>query len=147
MKVVFINSNCWLSYSFIIFNWKHSSSKNLFFMTQWYTCIGNLLMEIPVLQSLMCWSIILLKPQYYRQSFLQYTFLYGYTYYTVETLMSLQVTCEQSSHLILLGIIKLLFWFTYNEQILQRLSVHLNTFWLHKIFGVSTKSSFRWKTE
>ena len=147
MKVVFINSNCWLSYSFIIFNWKRSSSKNLFFMTQWYTCMGNLLMEIPVLQSLMCWSILLLKPQYYRQPFFQYTFLYGYTHYTVETLMSLQVTCEQSSHLILLGIIKLLFWFTYNEQILQRLSVHLNTFWLHKIFGVSTKSSFRWKTE
>ena len=147
MKVVFINSNCWLSYSFIIFNWKRSSSKNLFFMTQWYTCMGNLLMEIPVLQSLMCWSILLLKPQYYRQLFFQYTFLYGYTHYTVETLMSLQVTCEQSSQLILLGIIKLLFWFTYNEQILQRLSVHLNTFWLHKIFGVSTKSSFRWKTE
>ena len=33
--------------------------------------------------------------------------------------MSLQVTCEQSLHLIILEI------FTYNKQILQRLSVNL----------------------
>ena len=38
--------------------------------------------------------------------------------------MSLQVTCERSSHLILLDITKLLSSFTYKEQILQRLSVH-----------------------
>ena len=41
-------------------------------------------------------------------------------------LMSLQVTCERSFHLTLLNITKLLSSFTYNEQILQRLSVHLN---------------------
>ena len=40
--------------------------------------------------------------------------------------MSLQVTCERSSHLILLDITKLLSSFTYKEQILQRLAVHLN---------------------
>ena len=40
--------------------------------------------------------------------------------------MSLQVTCERSSHLILLDITKLLSSFTYKEQILQRLFVHLN---------------------
>ena len=40
--------------------------------------------------------------------------------------MSLQVTCERSSHLILLDITKLLSSFTYKEQIFQRLSVRLN---------------------
>ena len=39
--------------------------------------------------------------------------------------MSLQVTCERSSHLILLIITKLLSSFTYNEKILQCLSVKL----------------------
>ena len=40
--------------------------------------------------------------------------------------MTLQVTCERRSHLILLDITKLLSSFTYNEQILQLLSLHLN---------------------
>ena len=58
--------------------------------------------------------------------------------------MSLQVTCERSSHLILLDMTKLLPSFTYNKQILQRLSVHLNNlFKLYKIIGVGIKSSFR----
>ena len=39
--------------------------------------------------------------------------------------MSLQITCERSSQLILLDNMKLLP--TYNEQILQCLSVHLNS--------------------
>ena len=41
--------------------------------------------------------------------------------------MSLQVTCERSSHLILLIITKLLSSFTYNEKILQCLSVYSNS--------------------
>ena len=41
--------------------------------------------------------------------------------------MSLQITYEQSSHLILLDITKLLSSFTYNEQILQCLYVHLHS--------------------
>ena len=41
--------------------------------------------------------------------------------------MSLQVTCEQSSHLIFLDIAKLLLSFTYKQKNLQCLSVHLNS--------------------
>ena len=41
--------------------------------------------------------------------------------------MSLLIASERSSCLILLNITKLLPLFTYNEQILQRLSIHLNS--------------------
>ena len=41
--------------------------------------------------------------------------------------MSLQITYEHSSHLILLDIAELLPPFTYKKHILQRLSVHLNS--------------------
>ena len=48
-------------------NWKYGSFKHLFFIAQWYTCMGNLQVEVHVLQSLICWLILLLKPKVYKE--------------------------------------------------------------------------------
>ena len=48
-------------------------------------------------------------------------------FFIVITLRSMQVTCDRSSYLIVLDMIKLMSSFTYKEQILQLLSVHSNT--------------------
>ena len=89
--------------------------------------MGNLQVELPALQLLICRLILFLKPTTLSLTVFQCTFLYGHTYYILNNIsIFLLVTWERSSHLILLDMTKVLPLFTYKKQILERLSVHLN---------------------
>ena len=98
-------------------------------MAQWYMCMRNLQVEVPVLQSLICRLIQLLKPTTLLPTvFATYVSLWSHILHFKHyiTFISLQVIHEWSFYLLLLDMTELLPSFTCNKQILQRLYVHLN---------------------